>query len=695
MVYASVYGYYQELLEKGTQTIYTKDIDSSNIDTHFYNIIAILQDGIETREVQNMIITVVFVGGETVELSIFDYLFNLLMWGLTTSVNAPITFESFFYLEDITKSGIKNYIDNVFIKKYRKSIDFMSLNNIIDNSIGKFRDLRNFQMYLANTMCFEDTIELMRKYKEFNDTIHLDISGVPLEATKEVGMEATHVQIKYIKNSNHCMRDNFRTGEGINTKQYKEVAVNIGPKPDGQGTVFPQPINTSFINGGLNCLESIFEDSSVGRVAQILQKKNVGTSGDFARKLGLNNQDTRLHHDPSYKCDTRNLLRVTIKNSTMLEMYNMRYYRENPRGVDKLLDADKDKDLIGRTLWFRSPMKCASAARGEGICYACYGDLAYVNRDINVGQIASELLSSILTQILLSAKHLLEAAVIEMKWNEGFFNIFSVDFNTISVREDIDTKGMSAIFDVDSIENDDEFDDFTYSDYISSFTVKLPNGQTMDICTSEYDPIYISPDLMDLINNAYDSQNDTVSIDFNQLKNLPTLFSVEIKNNELSDTMNKIKNLINNKKELKHHTASTLLEHLIDTNIKGRIQINAVHFEVLLMNQIRAVDDIIEVPDWTVTGEQYQLLSLDDALANSRYLTIRLQNNSHLGIVKTLTNPRLRDLYKPSIMDVYFMEKPQDFLVNQEHISDKFQSETDIESNKITPVHFPDEVETK
>ena len=69
-------------------------------------------------------------------------------------------------------------------------------------------------------------------------------------------------------------------------------------------------------------------------------------------------------------------------------MYDLRYYRENPNGLDFFFDAkniDKSK-VMHKKLYFRSPMTCASAARGEGICRKCYGDLWYTNQEINVGQ---------------------------------------------------------------------------------------------------------------------------------------------------------------------------------------------------------------------------------------------------------------------------------------------------------------------
>ena len=54
------YGFYKELVETGRQTIFTKDLNKDNIDIHWKNIISILNDGIELREVQLMKIHVVF-----------------------------------------------------------------------------------------------------------------------------------------------------------------------------------------------------------------------------------------------------------------------------------------------------------------------------------------------------------------------------------------------------------------------------------------------------------------------------------------------------------------------------------------------------------------------------------------------------------------------------------------------------------
>lgn len=683
MQYFETHGPYRELVETGRQVIYTKDINKNNIDFHFDSIIAIFQDGIELPFVQNMMLTVVFCDGIELELTIFDYMFNLMFWHLTVDVDKEILSTHLFFYEDITKRNIKEYIDNVFVRQERTEIPFIMLNNIPDAAIGLFRKLSQFQMYLANTVNFEDTIALMRKYPDFDETIHMDLSGVPIADVKDIGMKATYKQVEYIKNSDHCLRDSFRSGEAISPKQYKEVAVSIGSKPDGQGGVFPSIINHSFMNGGLSTPEEMCIESSVGRVAQILQKGNVGESGAFARRLGLNNQDTKIHYNPRYSCDTKNFEVITIKNSIMLDMYDMRYYRFKPNDIDHRVDASKDKHLIGQTLYFRSPMTCASSARGHGICYKCYGDLAYVNRDINAGQVAAELLSSIYTQILLSAKHLLESKVIKMQWTEGFEDVFEVNFNTIALDENKEYRGITIIIPSD-IQNDDELDDVIYSDYVTSFKVRFFDGSEIDVHTSDADAIYIHPDFMRVINTSPETEEGTI-IDANKLTNIPVLFMINFKNSELSRTMQQIKNIIDNKTSIKRYDRHSILEAFIDTNIEGGIKLNAVHFEVLLMNQLRSMEDMLLLPDWSKEGEECQILTLNEALSNNLSISIRLQNNK---IDKAMINPANRRINKSSNMDVYFMEQPQEFISDKEIVDNSYKLKNDVESNKECPIYY-------
>ena len=692
MFYLPNYGVYGPLVENGRMDIYTKDLCEENIDDHFKWIINILNDAIETEEVRRIKIRIHYADNKQVTMTIIDYMYNLMMWSIIVCSGQKIT--SFYQwntmFEPVTKKSIKRYIDNKFIRKNIRTMDMIKMNQSIDSGIGKFRDLENFQMYLANTLNLEDTIDLMNKYPEFDETIHFDPTGIPLEDVKDAGMKATNLQINYIKNSDHCLKDSFIAGEGINAKQYKEVSVNIGTKPNGQGGVFPHAIKGSFINGGLQTPEEIIVESSIGRIAQILQKQNVGQSGAFARNLGMNNQDSKLHEDPNYICETKNFEEIVIESQDMLDEFDMRYYRFNPNGIDYCIDATKDKHLIGQLLYIRSPMTCASAARGDGICYKCYGDLAFENRDINIGQIASELLSSIYTQILLSAKHLLESAIVKMNWTEGFHELFNVEYNQITLKEEVNYRGFKLIIedDFEDEEDEDEVDsDMELTSYVLYFDVVYPNGERKTIKSSdsdnEADNIYLHQDLIDYMNAVGTNDDGVYELEMNKLKKLQ-LFVIDVKNNELSRTMKSIKNIIDNKKSTRSYNRNTILSDFIKTNLSGNIKINAVHFEVLLMNQIRNAMDILELPDWTHENEQCQILTLTESLKNNRSISVRLQSS---GISRSLIHSSNRRLKATSNMDVYYMEQPQKF-IQDEYEKSTYKMEDDRERKVVKPFIF-------
>lgn len=673
MEYKQQYGYLRELVETGQQKVSTLDIDDNNVDEWFDNVIAILCDGIETDYVQQMKVRITFADNESLTLTIMDFMFNLLFWSLVTCSGRKIESKHLYFEDAITRGSIKKYIDKNFIRVNMKTIPIIKLNQLIDRSIGKFRKLENFQMYLANSLNLYDTILLMRQYEEFNDTIHFNSDGIPLEDLKEKGMEAMRIQNNYIKKSDHCLRDALLVGEGVNPKQEKEVYVNIGPKPNGLGSVFPHGIPNSFINGGLKTIEDVVMDSSVGRIAQIIKKQNVGDSGAFARKLGLNGMDTIMHPDPEYSCDTKNYQRVTIKNSDMLDMFNMRYYKFNPKGVLHLLDSEKDKHLIGQTLYFRSPMTCASAARGEGICYKCYGDLAYTNNDINIGQIAAEFLSAIYTQKQLSAKHLLEAAIVKMEWEGPFYDLFTVQFNLLELKENMTFKGMKLLIDSDEIVEDERDQDESMiitgsKTYITQFQIAFPDGSVETIRTSTGDELYIHSDLMYHMSSmgSYDEEDGYYKIDMNKLKDC-ALFEIDIKNDELSKTMKIIHNVINNKATTKSFNRESILEAFIDNNLTGGIKLNSVHFEVILMNQIRNAEDILLLPNWRHPGEECQIVTLDHSLNHNRSISIRLQSS---GVAKSITSPDNHRLTQPSVVDLFAMEKPQEFMSGEIPLSD-------------------------
>lgn len=692
--YLENYGPYVPLIQNGYMEINTDDINPQNYMSYFDGLLNIMRDGIEDPEVQALKIGIHLSDGNFLRLTIPTFYFQLIFWTFPIYIGDHITVIHLVDTRQITKKTIKSYF-NMIIKQHSKDVDFITLNNLIDETIYKFKYIDEFAMYLSNTVNFKDTLDLMKKYPEFNESIHADLTGVPIEDVKDVGMKYTQTQINYIKSNDHCLRDSFIAQEAISPKQFKEVSVNIGTKPDGHGGVFPYIINNSFMNGGVSNPESYVIDSSVGRTAQILQKMNVGTSGAFARLLETNNLDTFFNPDPNYSCDTKNFIKVFIKDSSWLSMYDRRYYRFDPDGIDYILDKDNDTHLIGQTLYFRSPITCASYARGEGLCRKCYGDLYFVNRDINPGKIAAELLSSIYTQMLLSAKHLLESSVIEMKWNNEFYDIFELNLNMISIQEDIELDGYYMILDSNKFSSDDEDDDsedsgIQYEEFTPSFDIRYPNGSIITFHTAEEDNIYLTEDLNRLLRSkkAKENEDGTYIVSLEQLRSIPVVFTVKIQNKELQRTLERSKHIIDREKDTSSFTKDEIVKEFISANTDGGINVSAIHLETILSNQMRDPDDILSMPDWTKKNAPYKILTLGSALNNSPSITVNLE---YQRIGKTLISPLSTKKRKPSVFDLYFMEKPQDYVENNEMVSTKKDDTTDENSKQLRDAIYFDE----
>lgn len=679
------YGIYNEILKTGTITINTKDINKNTWREYFNTCTNILLDGIERDIIQKCFVTIDFGNNINCRLSLIDYWFNLIMWYGIIYTDQTIQPKHVFYDKHIDGKSIKRYIDKFYIEINRKKFNITYLNNVIADTLKEFVLVDKFAFFLCNTFNLEDTVALMNKSEEFNQLMHYDFSNIPLQDIKNVGNSVADRMIEIMQETDidgykHCLAIPLGIGEGANPKQFREFNVVEGTKPNNEGGIFPHAITTSFITGGISKPYDYFMDASTARIAQILTKENVGTSGYFARQLGLNNLDTTLHQDPDYDCHTRNFVEVTIKDERVLNMLKNRYYRMTPNGVDHLIKKNQT-ELIGKTILLRSPITCASAARGEGICYKCYGDLAYVNNIISPGRYATEILSAKLTQRLLSAKHLLETAIRKLNWCPEFNNYFNIEINCITLEFDGKLSQYSLIIDPDDIDLENEDSEIindsedNYNEYITQFAVKTPQGDEIPIHTENYDKIYISNSLNDIIRKKSNAENGRFDISFTSLTDMP-LFFIILHNNDLQKALDDVKDTIDKTSITcaKGMTKDKLLDRFISTIIASNLNIDSVHLEVLLMNQIKNVNDVLEKPNWLYPNEDYQILTLKQALERNSNVVISMLNQK---LEQQFVNPLTFKKHGASFVDLFFMEQPQEFIKNNDIIDPdiKFQEE--------------------
>lgn len=674
------YGPFADIAKGYGFTLYVESINSSNWRAHYNGLLNILRDGIYDEYVQQYMVHVVFQGGEDVYLSIMDLYMNIIMWRLMVITCSPIEPKHIFWEEELTADSIKDYVDKFFISVNRTIANNNEMSNIIADTLHCFHDIDQFSMYLSNTLNLEDSIDLMERDKTYYDCLHTDLSGLAIDTVKEEAMKRTKQSIACIRDSkkllgyDHCLADAWRANEGISIKQYMEVSVGIATKPDGRGGIFNSIVNTSFFNGGVIDPVDYFIESSVSRISQIIKFKTVSQSGTFARIAGLNNMDSYLNHDPKYDCGTKHLVPIQVKTDKHLKYLNLRYFREIPGGIERVLNYDKDKYLIGRTIYLRDPCTCASAAGGHGVCYKCYGNLAYtvfdsqIKMGVNIGRIASESITAKLTQKQLSVKHILDANITKLTWTPAFYDFFEMEVDIIQLSSQLkDPKNYYIAIDPDAIDSENEAEDSGIdedseisqawvTEYITELNVvSKVTGEAFKISTDQEEKLYLTNEFNQIIRKKAEPIDGMITVPCTDIIEVP-LFIIQGQNNEITRTLIKLKHLYNRIQDVRGRTIHDLLQEILDTNIEANMGISAVHYSILLMNQIRDDVEILDNPNWYDLEPHYQILTLNEALNYNPSVLISL---SYQKISKQFYTPLTYRKKKASFMDLFFMERPQ------------------------------------
>ena len=343
---------------------------------------------------------------------------------------------------------------------------------------------------------------------------------------------------------------------------------------------------------------------------------------------------------------------------------------------------------------------CRSFAMGHGICRHCYGELARTNRDINVGRIATEIVTSQYTQMRLSAKHLLETVIQAINWVLDFYKFFRVDANVIVLNEETfpnveSLKGWKLVIKGEDVqlENDADFfkhifysngqfdtvDDSSqlYNEYVTDITIVDPKGKEYAISSvpdEESDGskarMYISNSLASLIRDKLKDNPETEESLSDSILELPLLelqdmelFYLKMVNNDLGKALDIFTDLIDKKDITKKFTIDELIVKLVDAVIRGNIHCRSVHLEVILANQIRSIYDRFEMPDWSRYNEKYEVLTLKEALANNRSVIVSFK---YQDLARAFRNPLTYKKTKTSCFDPFYMHKPVKYM-NVDH----------------------------
>jgi hypothetical protein len=577
------------------------------------------------------------IGENTIETTKANFTINLILLRPFCQFNKTVKEK---FLMDTSK--IDSYkLSKHFTKliKYFSDEDYRELNECIAEIIEELADISgDFNVLSGNTMSLFGLIELANKNKEFNNLLHFEIpKGMQFNEIEDLLKQKTNELNNILCQNENILRNYINSKTGINTKQLSQTILCVGPKPSLDGKIIPIPINTSFIRG-LRSIVDFYINATGGRKALITNYKQVKNAGYLTRKLTLLALDSNLDYEEE-DCCTNHYIKCFIDSNETIQRLNGRWYRGEDNKLHLINSYMNNEKLIGRTLDLRSPITCCS----KNICRTCYGDnLAKLNRELHVGILSVVLLTSQLTQMLLSAKHLLQTNSSKIDWPKSFLKYLFVDRNM--VLPVTTTGGFSLVIDVENIQEDDE----TLQKYITEFSIKEQKGKEFKIKS----PVNLL--LTDSLNELLDyyKRGENIVIPFKIFNPDAALFTFTTENNELSASLKNILDLIETSTHLGLTDIHEIYNKFISLLNESNLTIDSVHIEILLRALTRDPYDLTQRPDFSTSKfPEFLVLRVTNAILNSPSVAVRL---AFERLKKQITSPEIYSASGESILDELF-----------------------------------------
>lgn len=617
--------------------------------------------------------------GSIVEMDLADYLINLMMWQPCIAFGLDCTLDYLFPCDNITGKTIKNYIDNKYVRQLRTKVNLRKLNiecmKIIENLK---RIVEDFGIILNVSYCLHTIIKLRRKHPELNSIIYSTIpEGMQPHEIEELGKSKLKQLVNILSNSDTGFKALLNCKAAIKEGQLQELMVLIGNKPNLEGNVEPVPIDTNIMFKGLNTPSNYYMDATGGRKALIMNKKYTGSSGYFSRKLNLLAMDLEISKTTK-DCHTTALVKFVVEDEICLARIEGKYYRLKPRGIMHCASIN-DTHLIGRTIYLRSAVKCKCK---DGICRTCYGELADINRDINIGIFGASAMSSRFTQAILSAKHSLMTKSQKIELGGSFDEYFILDGNQIIFDSNIPLSSIEDLY--IKISSDDlsiDLDEYSLEYASTNYSAENSEDEDGEFITSEEllcSKIYITDDEGNVIhtikekndcmfnvtdylyklmeNKKYRLNSKNVLIPMCDLEE-DSLFSIDINNAELNKTLNLIKDLLEKDDHQGCETVDELLQKFNRLLIEGELDIQLVHMEIIIRNLVRSQTDPTRLPDYE-NDEPYMIYTVKKALMRHPSPLVSIAFERVKEQIKGVLLFRKRGC---SMFDKLFMEKYCDF----------------------------------
>lgn len=589
-------------------------------------------------------------------LKINELMIHLVLWRANIIFNLPIKETDFYRLDNPTNKMFNNLIESVA----KKVIDHEdNVTPQICECIASIKEqlseiAEGWSTVICNTISIWDTIQFKNRNKKFNELLYteLDKSKPTNELEKQFKQCEKDLVNVIMTDDKNCWAPYIRSGR-IKSAQLTKVLCCVGTRPDIDKTIMPWPITRGYIHGFQNVAE-FYMESITARDAMLTKNDNVPRSGYLSRKINRLTGSSYINYKVK-DCGSKNYLKYFVENEDYLKMAEGKFYVTDSREL-KILTA-KDTNLIGKTLNLRSMISCACK---DGICRTCCGKLSVRLKGTRIGTLPSIKSINPLSQKAMSAKHDTGTKSIKIT-NEALLKYFYSDGADFYMKSEYTTsKNLYIVVsseDVEEIVNSSSIDleDSSVDTSVQLSYVAIRDNGVDQVIENEGMRVVLSEAVTSKKNVFIDDDDsDLILIPINKLDPEDPIFNVILDTEEISKYLNNFIGTIDRISINKFDTYDSLMAEMnriiLDSGFVNKI----IHFESIIRNMVRDVNDDTLRPDFSIPGVKYKLLKVSSSIEKKDMFTTL----SFQGLRRLLKDLSMRRRMGVSLYDPFFRVNP-------------------------------------
>lgn len=603
-------------------------------------------------------IVVIYNKKEAVKMRLVEFLIHLIIWRPNIVFNVPIKHDDFYIIHPLSRETI-NFILNKIIKKFIDIIGeatplFSETISYIIENFGKLAE--SYSTISSNTISLYDIIQFQKRNKTFAKLLY-----TTLDESKTIKELEDHIQSSRKKLLSVIIKDKknslypFVESSRINSSQLTQMLVAVGPRPDIDKTIIPKPIVSGFIHG-FKDMSEYYIDSVTARDALLTKYNNVSLSGYLSRKINILCLDTNIDYNIK-DCGTKHHLSFFVENDMFLNMVVGKYMIKDNGDLYEITKTDRD--LIGKTIKLRSHVTCAHPEQDK-ICPTCYGSSSKMLIGTRIGGLPSIKIANPMSQKSMSAKHLTGTDSVEIT-NEYINKYFYNDGSDLYIRKEYsDSRKLFIIVDKDDLEEllysminmDDTSIDTTFP--LNSITIR--DGNDEFVIENEGMMLTLSEEIITDKKLFIDDENDPdkITLPIRRIDPEVPIFSMILTTEEISKYLNMFISITDRNVLNKYDNYNDLMHDIVQIMHESGIFVRLTHFETVLYNMIRDIENVVNRPDFKKKDVKYQLLKVSQAIEKKDVYTALVFQ----GIKRQFKDESSHAKKRKGIFDPFFKTSP-------------------------------------